>query len=169
MTAQHAIHELKQVRQYCSARAIPAIEQMRQGIRRGDLTLLTGGAEALVGLGDGLTPSGDDLLTGLYATLRMRAGPEISALIGRAIAQLPRLIRRTTPYGWSELWALTRGYLSEPLRTAIAALDAPDGGRPALLRLAGMGGSTGMDTLLGIGEAVQFLTDREDGKGSCTG
>ena len=26
MTAQSAIHELKQVRQYCSARAIPAID-----------------------------------------------------------------------------------------------------------------------------------------------
>ena len=35
MTAQHAIHELKQVRQYCSARAIPAIDyaiQVLQGL-----------------------------------------------------------------------------------------------------------------------------------------
>ena len=34
MTAQSAIHELKQVRQYCSARAIPAIDyaiQVLQG------------------------------------------------------------------------------------------------------------------------------------------
>ena len=35
MTAQNAIHELKQVRQYCSARAIPAIDyaiQVLQGL-----------------------------------------------------------------------------------------------------------------------------------------
>ncbi len=35
MTAQYAIHELKQVRQYCSARAIPAIDyaiQVLQGL-----------------------------------------------------------------------------------------------------------------------------------------
>lgn len=35
MTAQSAIHELKQVRQYCSARAIPAIDyaiQVLQGL-----------------------------------------------------------------------------------------------------------------------------------------
>ena len=35
MTAQYAIHELKQVRQYCSARTIPAIDyaiQVLQGL-----------------------------------------------------------------------------------------------------------------------------------------
>ena len=35
MTARSAIHELKQVRQYCSARAIPAIDyaiQVLQGL-----------------------------------------------------------------------------------------------------------------------------------------
>ena len=39
MTAQHAIHELKQVRQYCSARAIPAIDyaiQVLQGLAEGE-------------------------------------------------------------------------------------------------------------------------------------
>lgn len=34
MTAQQAIHELKQVRQYCSARAIPAIDYAIQVLQK---------------------------------------------------------------------------------------------------------------------------------------
>ena len=34
MTAQYAIHELKQVRQYCPARAIPAIDYAIQVLQR---------------------------------------------------------------------------------------------------------------------------------------
>ena len=52
MTAQHAIHELKQVRQYCSARAIPAIDyaiQVLQGLAE---------RERMVGGGKGQRPQG---------------------------------------------------------------------------------------------------------------
>ena len=52
MTAQYAIHELKQVRQYCSARAIPAIDyaiQVLQGLA---------GAGAHGGGGEGQRPPG---------------------------------------------------------------------------------------------------------------
>ena len=51
MTAQSAIHELKQVRQYCSARAIPAIDyaiQVLQGLAEVEVLLRLAVGEQVV-------------------------------------------------------------------------------------------------------------------------
>ena len=50
--------------------ALPAAEALVEGTTRGDVRRLDSGVGRLVGLGPGLTPSGDDLLAGMMVGLR---------------------------------------------------------------------------------------------------
>ena len=136
-------------------RALDAIRQLRRGWLDAEIEVLDEAARGLVGLGDGLTPSGDDFLTGFYAAMRMWVA-EREQLVEQALDALLPLLPRTTLYGGSELDALRRGYASEPL---CRMLRLPDGRcrREDARRLASIGGSTGLDTLLGVGEAARLL------------
>jgi hypothetical protein len=57
-----------------AARALPYAQSFAQGLIQGEVTLLRKGATGLVGLGPGLTPSGDDFLGGWLTTLRCTEG-----------------------------------------------------------------------------------------------
>jgi hypothetical protein len=96
-------------------------------------------AERLVGLGPGLTPSGDDYLGGVMVALRMdERGAQADAL-WRWLE--PRLAERTSAISAAHLAAAAQGEAHEALHAVLAGAD------PALLD--GVGHCSGWDALAG--------------------
>ncbi|MBP2705680.1 DUF2877 domain-containing protein [Microbispora sp. RL4-1S] len=132
-----------------------AVTLLADGCRRGSLTDGVTATELLLGLGPGLTPSGDDLLAGLLVTLRH---------LGRA-ANAPRAVWladwlaatvtfdarvRTTPISATLLHCAARG---EAAPEATGVLQAVAGRRPleaAAHRLLALGHTSGADMLWGV-------------------
>ncbi len=110
-------------------------------------------AEALVGFGSGLTPSGDDFLGGLlFGVQTLRASyPSLdlpdAAIIGEAHRQ------RTNAISFSLLDDLARGHAVEPLHHVVNGIlrgERPESLHPTILQLIGIGHSTGWDMLSGL-------------------
>jgi hypothetical protein len=107
---------------------------------------------ALVGLGPGATPTGDDLLTGIAAALGRlgeRAPPAGRREYLEALAAVAP--DATTPVGRAMLAHAASGHFVEPLRDLAAALGRPgpelDG---AIARLAAVGAQSGADLTAGL-------------------
>ena len=81
-------------------------------------------AAGLVGLGVGLTPSGDDFLVGYLAALRCRAGREagIGALLRNAAVPLDRVIVHTHAISRQMLSDALDGRFSESLIDVVCAI-----------------------------------------------
>lgn len=133
----------------------------RQLARRGLIALIRGDwAEAtarLVGLGPGLTPSGDDFLAG-FLLLASRSGWAAAAPLREAIRALPS--GRTTPVSESLLhWALL-GVVSE---RALYWLDGLIQGAPRPIGpVLAIGATSGADFAAGALLALDlFLKERE--------
>jgi len=120
--------------------------------------------ERLVGLGPGLTPSGDDWLTGFtagYVHLVGLAGatgplPRLLPSLGRALRRRPR---RTTAFSQGLLVQALRGVVCMPLLTLIRALDcSPSELEAAAGTASRLGHSSGADMLLGLTDVVRLLS-----------
>lgn len=128
------------------------IEGLRAALLRKDD--LVAAARPLLGLGEGLTPSGDDVLLGLLAGLfygGSSAGPLGPWLFSEAR-------QATTAVSANYLRFAARGAFSEELegvaRTLLAVAE-PDWG--LVRHLIGHGHSSGTDTLIGLTLAVETL------------
>jgi hypothetical protein len=111
----------------------------------------------LVGLGPGLTPSGDDVLVALVATSRrLAAGGLLSATavtqLVAAVAKLPQAA--TTEPAHRLLVASAAGECPPPLADLVGALGDPAVSRDEIAlgaeRLAAVGAHTGADWLAGV-------------------
>ena len=138
--------------------------RLGSALARGDVGELKQAAGALVGLGQGLTPSGDDLLVGCLAWLARR--PEMRGCRdGLAEARRPRLATTTTVSRHYLIEALA-GRVSEPLALLADALDAP---RPALPVCEAVeaalviGASSGADGIAGLLAAARSDFNRSTG------
>lgn len=127
------------------------------GIRallRGDTAAVVAALSQIVGLGPGLTPSGDDVLAGLLGSLvqvtRAGGGPATAARAGTELAAFAR--GRTNPVAEAYLAHACRGELSEVAGDFVHALIAGRGDEwaPALARLLDFGASSGSEIALGI-------------------
>ena len=105
-------------------------------------------AKPLIGLGPGLTPSGDDFLGGFMVALHA---------IGKQVAarQLWLAIRSdacaaTNPISIAFLSAAAKGRGGASLHATIAAVLSGDDPTTALARLARLGHSSGWDALVGV-------------------
>jgi hypothetical protein len=99
----------------------------------------------LVGLGPGLTPSGDDFLIGALAALSAVGQTNMRAALGRAVVAAAG---RTSPLSASLLRAAAAGHVGENLHAMVAAIitgDA-DGAIDAATRI---GHTSGWDALAG--------------------
>ncbi|TDL81259.1 DUF2877 domain-containing protein [Palleronia sediminis] len=108
-----------------------------------------GAVAALLGLGPGLTPSGDDFLAGALVALRRAglAGPH-DALAACIAQEGPR---RTHAISLAHLDAAARGWLHADLHAALDALArGGDGLAPALRVPSFTGHSSGWDALAGF-------------------
>jgi len=123
------------------------------------LTTLLSLVKALVGLGEGLTPSGDDFLVGLLAVLHLtgslpcRAGSPVHT-------QFYRCVRLGTSQLSGEfLRCAFEGHFAEPLVTLVRSLCAPvmDAWPAHATTLAAVGHSSGVDAMVGIALGCRLL------------
>ncbi len=129
------------------------LESLTLAYRERRLDRIVEHSQALLGLGPGLTPSGDDLLAGMLLSLNrwghiLAPGLDIPA-INREI--VPLAYRKTTTLGANLIDCASQGQANERL---ILALDGIMTGEPGAERcaalLAGWGSSSGVDALAGM-------------------
>lgn len=137
----------------CAARAAAA-----GAIRDRDPRAFARASRSLMGLGEGLTPAGDDWLVGALAALHrlgqhwaFEDGHLASVLVGEATG-------RTTTLGAAFLGHALAGEFSEPARD-LAAAESLSSARAAAARLSAMGATSGADTLAGMRAAVHMLRE----------
>lgn len=151
-----------------AAAAPPWTEAMAPRLRRLNAALTAAdpacsdAAQALTGLGPGLTPSGDDILAGLTGTLALAAHwqvlPAALAPVVTALASLP-VAGRTTLLAAALRQGAARGWLPEYAGALAAALLAGDaeGAALALPRLLALGATSGADLADGVAMAAAVL------------
>ena len=107
-------------------------------------------AAQVIGLGDGLTPSGDDLLVGFLAVWRVA---------GRGSIRFASLAAQTTDLSAAFLHCALDGHFSEPVARLMRALYGAETGdwRACAADLARVGHSSGADAMVGIVVASQVL------------
>jgi len=103
----------------------------------------------LIGIGDGLTPSGDDFLVGLSAVLRRYQSAPLLSAIDLSI------LNRTTDVSASFLSYAQDGLYSENIHRVLMSISSVQDEQvesleSAVNALLSAGGTSGADTLLGI-------------------
>ena len=137
-----------------AAWAFPHILEMEQALQTMQGTKLSGALQGLVGLGPGLTPSGDDtlaalaLLVSLYSNNSERIVPQTS-LITTAISQASS---RTTKLSreFLRLAALGRGNESTSRVCEAVLTGDAESVRQSTKRVLEIGETSGTDTMLGV-------------------
>ena len=112
----------------------------------------------LVGLGNGLTPAGDDYLVG-FIIATSASYSDIPK------TKLPHTHKRTTTLSATFLQAASQGSLTEPWHQLASALSAADPAaiQTALHQIAGQGATSGQDALAGFAQTLV----RSQTTGSC--
>jgi len=140
-------------------RARALVDPQLEALGSGDVAAALGPTIDLIGLGIGLTPSGDDYLIGLLAGLAAAGDPARDALATAIAIHGPA---RTTAVGAAALGHATRGAFSERLHdvlVAVAGHRLDDLGR-ALERALAYGATSGSDTLVGLLAALDLAVVR---------
>jgi len=110
----------------------------------------------LIGRGPGLTPSGDDMLTGMLAVLF--ASHYASQLLERVfLPPVDQLMLLTTSVSCSYLNSARRGEFSTTVLRVLRSLQAGGDPQPAIQRLLSVGHTSGADILVGMVMALQGL------------
>jgi Protein of unknown function (DUF2877) len=111
--------------------------------------------EGLVGLGPGLTPSGDDFLVGALALLDALAERKVHAALADAVARLSPAL--TSPFSLCFLRAAANGHVGEHLHSVVSAVIS---GRieAAIATARRIGHSSGWDMLAGVATALRIVT-----------
>jgi hypothetical protein len=143
--------------------AVPCVQALADWIAvpgRGEPRGLPEALARLIGLGPGLTPSGDDFLAGVLATLHRLGRREEADALWRLIE--PLTPERTHPISISHLRAATRGGLSEALHAILHTL-ASDGDWPGLDCWPNLGHSSSWDALAGVATVLRASVSPSDG------
>lgn len=120
------------------------------GLQRGDAAKCEEGAAGLVGLGDGLTPAGDDWIVGSLLGAYVLWKEDVSRPLGDAVAEA--ISGKTTPLSTAMILAASRGECSAAWHDLFEALLAGDEGliRSVAERLMARGHTSGADALAGF-------------------
>lgn len=145
------------------SRALPAIRDLMRGYLRRNGRALQRGIEGLIGLGAGLTPSGDDLLLGFIGALRAVSkrmnGSEMESVLEAIRDHLYENRQRTTFISANLLAFACAGRVADPVLHVIRSLLFEETASmmervEVLLR---QGDSSGSEVLLGILLALEPL------------
>ncbi len=147
-----------------SSRAGQAVRRLVNSTRRLDLAG-TAAVEALIGLGAGLTPSGDDLLagymTGLWCTARRQK--DRTQFISELGTRIIGLSMRTNDISRTYLFHAVHGQVSSRI-TALTEEISRATEQDRLIEAAGLamrtGGTSGMDTVTGLLLGISAWTTR---------
>ena len=128
--------------------ARPIVAELIVALGAGDRPTATGLAGGLIGLGPGLTPSGDDLLVGIEAALHALDRPT-AGFMARA---LDGVEDRTTALAATRLRHAAAGEFAERLHMLLGALLGSDEAIivAAVERATAWGATSGTDCLLGV-------------------
>ena len=115
--------------------------------------------QGLIGLGPGLTPSGDDFLVGALALLDALTERKVHAALAAAIADVSPA--STSALSRCFLTAVAAGHIGEHLHGAVASVIS---GKPdsAIAAVRNIGHSSGWDMLAGIATALQLVGLRRE-------
>lgn len=99
-----------------AARAVPALLKATSNLRLQDAVIAM---RPLIGLGPGLTPSGDDFLVGYLTALWCTVGndPSRKRFLTDLSSELSHAARNTNQISYTYLRCATRGHISEPIAT----------------------------------------------------
>ena len=125
---------------------------LARATERRDVPGVTAAAARLVGLGPGLTPSGDDFIAGYLAALWSRAGFEngIDAMLPSLADALVPLFLRTNAISRQMLSDAVQGRFAERLVDVTRAVANAGDVADASARALASGHSSGADTLCGL-------------------
>lgn len=128
--------------------ARPMVVGVTRALEVGDRTGAAESAARLIGLGPGLTPSGDDVLVGIEAALHAVGHPAAGFLA----PALGDVAERTTDVAATFLRHAAAGEFAERVHTLLASLlGSDDETIPAAIdRAVAWGATSGMDCLLGV-------------------
>jgi Protein of unknown function (DUF2877) len=145
------------------AGARAAAEALAMACTRDDARAAADAAVALLGVGDGLTPSGDDYVgAALFARHLLAVAGLADATAWRRAAERVLAVAptRTHPIGLTLLGDLAGGLGWAPLYELVAALanGAPGAALEAAGRLTRLGHSSGWDLLAGLGAGLGVLS-----------
>ena len=146
--------------------ARPYIERIMWGLFSGDLAAVQDNADAILGLGPGLTPSCDDFLAGLFLSLgfagsryygRGNVRARFYKKAGEEVLNLAK--EKTTIYSIGLIEDAIGGEGPVAATGLIRSLvtGTPEDTASAAKTLLGMGAATGADTAVGIYYGVRFL------------
>jgi hypothetical protein len=108
----------------------------------------------LIGLGPGLTPSGDDFLIGALALLDALGEPRVHGTLARAVTDVaPGL---TSPLSACLLNAAAAGHMGEHLHRAVASVIAGNVAA-AIAAVRSIGHTSGWDMLAGIATTLRIV------------
>jgi hypothetical protein len=109
----------------------------------------------IVGVGHGLTPSGDDVLIGALALVDALDERRAHARLARAVSLVPPGL--TSPLSHCLLRTAAAGHLGEGLHAAVSSIVRGDAGR-AIAAISAIGHSSGWDMMAGIVTALGAVT-----------
>ena len=129
--------------------ARPRLDRLASAIGARDSAIASRLASGLVGLGPGLTPSGDDALVGIAAAAAALGKPDAVAFL-RPIAE--GALERTTIVAATFLRHASVGEFSGRFHDLLVALLGPDDTAliPAVDRALAWGATSGADSLVGV-------------------
>ncbi len=146
--------------------ALPRVRSVLRAIRAGKTSDLERETKNLVGLGPGLTPSGDDVLSGLMATLaisalNLKGGVEKVREINERIALAART--RTTSLSQEYLSHAARGETNQHFLELIKNVltGGPEDAKRATELVLRVGETSGTDTVLGVLLGFQLSLERK--------
>jgi hypothetical protein len=153
--AQDLIHPTNGASNRISQRAGDALRKLLHSARRHDPTDMETPLCFLIGLGSGLTPSGDDLLVGFLAGLwcGIHKSDERKAFIDTLAQAISHLSTRTNDISRTYLIHAARGQVSSRLANlagSICTADSSDRLLPGFESAAQTGHSSGMDAVTGL-------------------
>jgi len=125
----------------------------------GESGVLARSVRTLIGLGPGLTPSGDDFLAGMLIALSACGAKRWQHQLGNAVQAG---LQGTGPVSQPHLKAAVKGEGGEALHQALVALMAGEGDRlgPALSALDRVGHTSGWDGLAGVVTVLRAIMGR---------
>jgi hypothetical protein len=134
----------------------PGPEQLAARCAAGDLAHAVDAAERIVGLGPGLTPSGDDVLAGLLLALRLLGGAVpgggtavwLADWLGAAVTA--HADTRTTSLAASLLHCAAHGEAAAEVAAVLRGIAGQEPLRPAARRLLNAGHTSGADLAWGL-------------------
>ena len=135
-----------------------SLEKLLYALLLGDRSELVNHCRACIGFGQGLTPSGDDMVLGTFAALH-RYAPEFVPALSNAVSPL---LPCTNEISSSYLALAMDGYAATPVLETLHCLGS--GQTQPMETLLSVGHSSGSDILFGILTTVKKLWDKEKGR-----